>query len=140
MLVEGSFCARAAWLAAMAFEANEVVPGLWLGSEDSGLRLDALRERGIACVLIPAYTGAECIRWPEQLHYLQYRVPDVASFPLLPLLDEFVAWITEARTAGHAVLVHCAAGRSRSAAVVMAYCACAVVCRCVRCDVDLRRQ
>jgi hypothetical protein len=74
--------------------AQEVVPGVYLGSEDAGTApLTELRNAGITHVLIPAFTGVSCIVYPSDLCYLQYNVPDVAAFPLTPLLPELIAFI-----------------------------------------------
>ena len=107
-----------------ASHADEILPGLFLGSEDSGaVPLAELERRNMCRILMPAKTGREAIVHADamQLQYLQYNIPDVAGFPLLPLLEEFCEFIDEGRSEGRAVLVHCAAGKSRNASVVVAY-------------------
>ena len=102
--------------------AQLILDGVWLGSEDAGAApVELLQRHGITRVLIPAHTGREAVLWPSQLTYLQYNVPDVADFPLLPLLEELCTFVDEAVEAGEGVLVHCAQGKSRSAAVVIAW-------------------
>lgn len=103
--------------------ANEIIPGLYLGSEESGqVALSSLQERSIGRILIPANTGCEgVIRYPDHIKYLQYNIPDVPSFPLGAMLDEFCDFIEQGRENQSSVLVHCAQGKSRSATVVIAY-------------------
>lgn len=102
--------------------AHEIVPGLFLGSEDAAADLNALTRCRVRRILIPAKTGREAIRFPEHFQYLQWNIPDVGGFPLLPLLEECCRFIEEARERHETVLCHCAQGRSRSAAIVIAYC------------------
>ncbi len=104
-----------------SFDAQKIVPRLWLGSEDALAALAPLQERGIRRILIPANTGAPAVLFHEHITYLQYSIPDVGSFPVLPLFSEFFLFLTEARDRGESVLVACAQGKSRSAGVVMGY-------------------
>jgi protein-tyrosine phosphatase len=46
---------------------------------------------------------------------------DTLEFPILHFFDEAVEWIDSKRKDGHNVLVHCHAGVSRSATIVVAY-------------------
>ena len=103
--------------------ANEIEDKLWLGSEDAGqVSFEVLRKVGITHVIVPAYTGMENVKkYPDKIVYVQRYVPDIADFPYLPLWPGFIDHIDEALASGGAVLVHCAAGRSRSAALVIAY-------------------
>jgi protein-tyrosine phosphatase len=110
-------------------EAHDATAGrqrVWVGSEDAGAHLQPLVRRGIRHVLVPAVTSCEVARHRGRVHYLQLRVPDVSEFPLLPLLPAACRWIDAALqragpTPDRGVLVHCAAGKSRSVAVAVAY-------------------
>jgi hypothetical protein len=148
--------------------ANEILKGLWLGSEEAGESSVAeLVDRfGITHVLIPAHTGCDAQPHAHSslLTYKQLYITDTSAFPILPLFDECFQWIDQARqgqpddllaTAWRqkktrwkepttkeqkeesadekeekkesgevvvgSVLVHCAMGRSRSAAFVIGY-------------------
>ena len=48
-------------------------------------------------------------------------VPDCDDYDLTPHLRPCAAWIAEQQRRGRAVLVHCRLGRSRSAAIVLAF-------------------
>ncbi len=103
-----------------SFDAQEILPRLWLGSEEALAHLAPLKERDISHILIPAHTGAPAVLFPEHITYLQYSIPDIGSFPLLPLFPEFFLFLNEGRRRG-AVLIACAQGRSRSAGVAIGY-------------------
>ncbi len=102
-------------------DANEIVDGLFLGSEQAGESLEQLQQLGIGYVLVPAKTGLVVAHFPEHIVYLQHNVPDVGEFPIGALFREFFDFIDHGRRAGKNVLVHCAQGKSRSACVVIAY-------------------
>lgn len=46
---------------------------------------------------------------------------DILEFPIFQFFDEASEWIDSKRREGHNVLVHCHAGVSRSATIVVAY-------------------
>lgn len=110
-------------LTRFAEHASEIEPRLYLGSEKAGeLPAQVLKDVGITTIIIPAHTGLDTIVHPTEFAYYRRYVPDIAGYPLLPLLPQFIRRIEAALEDGRgAVLVHCAAGRSRSAAVVIAY-------------------
>ncbi len=62
-----------------AFAAQEILPGLFLGSEAAGECLEALMARHITHVLVPAKTGCVVAFFPENITYLQHNVPDVGN-------------------------------------------------------------
>ena len=100
----------------MEFEAQEILPGLWLGSEKAGENLEALKSHGIKRVFVPARTGCPVALFPDHITYRCYAVADLGDFSIGGLLDEFFSFVDAGPT-----LVHCAQGKSRSAAFVIAY-------------------
>lgn len=107
-----------------------IVDGLYLGSVDAARNVAALAAACITHVLTVAREdlGLPIANWPapfgeevEQPHWLQIAVDDSCDENLLSHFDRCVRFISDALATGGRVLVHCQAGRSRSAAVVCAY-------------------
>lgn len=65
-------------------------------------------------------TGIENM-FPDLFKYQTQEFLDLPEFPILRGFDSAIDFIDEALQTGGCVLVHCNAGVSRSAAVVMAY-------------------
>ena len=63
------------------FDAQEILPGLWLGSEKAGENLEAMQSRGIKRVFVPARTGCPVALFPDHITYRCYAVADLADFP-----------------------------------------------------------
>lgn len=103
-------------------EADEILPNLWLGSEDAAKDAAALEAHGITHIFVPAHGTSS---GPPPLHegrftYKIWHVIDVPGYPIIQAFPAFVAAL-EALKPGEKALVHCVAGVSRSAAVVAAY-------------------
>lgn len=99
---------------------SQVTPTLFLGGADAPLNAALVSQKGITLIVnvtlshtCPAYAGVECVRVP------------VSDLPSARLSDHFdrVAKRIHSNHAG-GTLVHCAAGMSRSPALVMAYLMC----------------
>ncbi|KAG7246178.1 hypothetical protein CRUP_014058 [Coryphaenoides rupestris] len=96
---------------------SEVTPTLFLGGADASLNDALLRRKRITLIVnatvshpSPAHPGVECVR---------VAVSDLPTAPLGDHFDRVAARIHGNRSG--ATLVHCAAGLSRSPALVMAY-------------------
>jgi len=99
--------------------AHLIVPRLWLGDREAALDVDFLKREGITTVF-------NCTKdFPFSPHIKrQYRVP-VDDNLRKEELDNMHAWAPEIVTkvlreynAGHTILIHCHAGKQRSAAVL----------------------
>ncbi|XP_063232224.1 dual specificity protein phosphatase 19-like [Bacillus rossius redtenbacheri] len=94
----------------------DVLPGLLLGSQDAARDAGVLRGRRVTHVLslgvsVPPLPG---------ITYRPVDLLDLPDCPLAPVLAPCFSFIDAARGQG-CVLVHCNAGVSRSAAVVIGY-------------------
>ena len=113
-------------IVANANPADEVIPGLWLGSRYAALNGEYLKEKRIRAVFdctkdIPFHTSI-----PRQ-----YRVPvddnlqpeEIRNLELwsYEIVYKIAMEMRRAEKEGTAVLVHCAAGMQRSAASVAMY-------------------
>jgi hypothetical protein len=99
---------------------QEIVPAVWLGGVDCACNESFFEEHDIRFVLT---LGANMPpRFPEKAEYLVLdTVADSLDQDLLPLLPRCVDFIAQARRQKRVVLIHCFAGVSRSASVVIAY-------------------
>lgn len=97
-------------------------PDLWIGNRDDSLNREWLESKKITCVV---NCTPDLIFRPNAGVKLQHRVSVYDAEEDIPKmtrhLPDIVKKITEARRAGHNILVHCRAGQQRSAAVVAAY-------------------
>ncbi|XP_072219888.1 dual specificity protein phosphatase 18 [Leuresthes tenuis] len=96
---------------------SQVTPTLFLSGADGALNAALVSQKGITLIVnatlnhtCPAYPGVECVRVP---------VCDLPSARLGDHFDRVAERIHSNRAGG--TLVHCAAGMSRSPALVMAY-------------------
>jgi protein-tyrosine phosphatase len=106
--------------------ADEVVPGLWLGSRYAALNPDYLKQKKITAV----FNCTKDIPFESAVRR-QYRVPvddnlkeeEIRNLELwsYEIVYKIVAEMRRANAEGGAVLVHCAAGMQRSAASVAMY-------------------
>lgn len=100
-------------------DADEILPGLWLGNRNAALNSRWIGEQGIKCVF-------NCTKDIAVLPEIQrrYRVPvddnlrpeEIRNLELWSY--EIVLKMTREYQTGQPILVHCAAGMQRSAACV----------------------
>jgi len=101
------------------FDAQEIIQGMYLGSIDAAQEKELLDEKNITHIL--AIAKGAYPKFPENFKYLTISVLDSPSQNLIQHFDECFQFIDSARNSGKAILVHCMAGISRSATVVIAY-------------------
>ncbi|TRY59945.1 hypothetical protein DNTS_017605 [Danionella cerebrum] len=98
---------------------SRILPHLYLGAE-TDVTQDALSDKGISYVL----SVSRCCPQPSflpQSQYLRIPIDDSLRDDLLPWIPQALHFIDGAMSAGGSVLVHCAAGISRSPALAVAY-------------------
>jgi hypothetical protein len=106
-----------------AAPANEILPGLWLGSRHAVQNRDYLDSKNIGAI----FNCTKDLPFPIHASHHLYRVPiddnlqqeEIRNLALWAW--EIVYKLHKERVAGNRVLVHCAAGMQRSAAVVAMY-------------------
>jgi len=99
---------------------HEVRPGLWLGSLEAAQDWQRLQEQGIRHVITCGRGLETCL--PEGVtRELSLKVDDLDEVDILEHLPPASDILDQLLSRMQSVLVHCAMGRSRSAAVVIAY-------------------
>lgn len=97
----------------------QVIPGLFVGSQDVAADKQLLLSHGVTHVLNAA-TFIPNFHEPD-LVYKRLDLMDLPEATLEPLLEPCCDFIDGALSDGGAVLVHCNAGVSRSVSLVIAY-------------------
>ncbi|KAK7869255.1 hypothetical protein R5R35_000875 [Gryllus longicercus] len=95
-----------------------ILPGLSLGSQDVVLTPGLLKEHQITSVLS---VGVVSELMDPDIKHLFVPLLDLPESDISEVLNQCLSFIDEARKAGGCVFVHCNAGVSRSATIVIAY-------------------
>ncbi|XP_047459735.1 dual specificity protein phosphatase 19-like [Mugil cephalus] len=96
-----------------------VRPFLLLGSQDAAHDIDTLRRYKVSHVLNVAYGVSNLL--PDQMVYKTLQILDLPEMEITSYLQECGSFIDQAREQDGVVLVHCNAGVSRSASIVIGY-------------------
>lgn len=103
----------------MHFEMSEIIPGLYLGGEETAINKELLKKNNVTTILnvtshIPFYHESE---------FTYYRIPiiDALSVDIKQYFVETFKIIDDTLTENKKILIHCQAGISRSATIVIAY-------------------
>lgn len=96
-----------------------VIPGLYLTSENITLERELLLRMKITHILSVG-AGPRQGHHPGVFEHLRIGIKDAITSDLLQILPRCFEFIQQGMEKGN-VVVHCKAGRSRSASVVMAY-------------------
>jgi len=105
----------------MIIEASGNIGSLHLGDVTATQDCDYFKKHKVSCVL----TVANCDPFTCPKEYIKYhkvvKAADVPEFKLNEFFKDCFKFIHEHRVKGHSVLVHCMAGISRSATIVIGY-------------------
>lgn len=99
------------------FTVAQVLPGLLMGSQDVANSLPLLQEHGITHILS---LGIHIPRL-EGYNYIFVESLDLPEFSIIDIFDLCFEVIDSVRKQGKTIFVHCNAGVSRSASLVIAY-------------------
>ncbi len=101
------------------FEAHEIIDSFYLGSMESAFAYDTLREIGITKILsiIPGFEAP----YPNDFEYLIIDALDTQNTKICNVFDECNKFLDKAFEANEKVLIHCLAGRSRSATILASF-------------------
>lgn len=100
-------------------DCHQIWDSVYVGSMDAAVNRAHLKHLGITHVL--NVTSDLKNYWPEDFQYNRISVADNPQVDVKRFFDEATEWISKAKGGGGAVLVHCMAGMSRSATIIIAY-------------------
>lgn len=101
------------------FEANEIIKGVYLGNINSVYDIEKLKNIGITHVI--SVIGGFIPPYPEDFKYLVINALDTQYTNLIDNFDTANDFIDDAIMDDSKILIHCQAGRSRSATILAAY-------------------
>jgi len=99
---------------------NEICPGLFLGALSAAANINLLRRESVSTVLTVA-TGLQLKLPADEFQHHIIDVDDEESQDMMPFLQQALDTIDSCMSSGKRILVHCFAGVSRSATIVLAF-------------------
>jgi len=101
------------------FNANEILPFLYLGDISDAYNKDALQKIGVTDIITLVPSISPC--YTKDFDYLCVPLLDYRSEDLTPFINKVIDEIEKMRISKKKVLVHCMMGVSRSGSMVIAY-------------------
>jgi len=101
------------------FDAQEILPGIYLGSYNAASNKEKLSIYGITHILTVAIDAQPL--YTDDFHYMVIRAYDHEFQDLISYFDVANNFIKNALKNDGVVLIHCMAGISRSATILIAY-------------------
>ena len=98
-----------------------LVDGLYITNYFGAKKLDNLVKAGITHVVVCAAELDKVFEKKIAIKYLKLELADNTNVNLTPILAKSLPWMRDAIETGGRVLVHCAAGASRSGTIALAY-------------------
>lgn len=102
---------------------DEITPGVWLGSETVELQAAAsqLVEKKITHIIQLREPDAFAVRPHMGIHYMNICIEDDDTENIYQYFWPCILHIRQVLQSGSSILIHCHAGISRSASIVVAY-------------------
>ena len=99
---------------------NHVINNIYLGSDQSANDMDKMKELGITHIIVAAHE-LKC-RFPHDFKYVQIDIGDTMYENMLDIFENMARYINNVLLdKNNKILIHCAAGISRSSSIVIAY-------------------
>ncbi|OCF60559.1 serine/threonine/tyrosine-interacting protein [Kwoniella mangroviensis CBS 10435] len=112
------------WKYEMRREAQQIIPGLWLGPFQSSTNLKKMKLMGIThvlCIRDKKESSLIYPRFPTEFRYMTLDISDNTDQNLITIFPKCRDFIEEAMTMGGTVLAHCNGGIALSPAIVVGY-------------------
>ncbi|CAG9327291.1 unnamed protein product [Blepharisma stoltei] len=103
-----------------SIDPDEIIPNLYLGSIEAACDSRLLQSLGINIIIQVLEDPREC-RVFDQFQYYQIRIGDWPTANITKYLPNAIRFIHRNLNEGKKIFVHCVAGVSRSATIVIAY-------------------
>lgn len=100
-------------------DVNHVIDHVYIGSVDGAFHLPVLEQNGFTCIV--DLSNLASVPRSAQINYMIIPVDDSPNTDLSRYFQEASAFIDQCAASSGKVLVHCMAGISRSATIVLAY-------------------
>lgn len=99
--------------------ASEIVNGIYIGCAEIATSEEDLTKLGIGAIVNCTINVEN--KFEDKIIYMNVPIRDVASEKIIDYFDQTFDFIEDQMSTGKNVLVHCAAGISRSVSIVIAY-------------------